>query len=237
MIEYFGYGYSLSTKNARNVESFIHEINTALQETEIYGSYTILANGMSGLYALAYTNSFPESVERLILVDSIYPATINETYVQKYIKDQKFNITLTSFVELTGYARILSYIKPEIFGIDKMKEYGFSNNDISLYRKMIANRFYTNTMKNEYKLLDQNMEQLSNYTFPEYLSVTQILSDEYVKEFVEYKNQNLMKKDIQDYAEDLITNPEIQKIIIVSGEKDNLNLSNPEAVIGEVLTK
>ena len=116
-----------------------------------------------------------------------------------------------------------------------MQEYNFSNSDISVYRKMIANRFYTKTMRNEYKALAENMEQFKNYQFPDYLRVTQILSTEYVKEFASYKAEKLIKKDIKEYADELITNPDIQRIVTIDGEKNNLNLSNPEDVINEIL--
>lgn len=233
VIEYFGYGYSLSSKDPRTVQYFVSEINAALENSEIYGPYIFLASGNSGLYASAYASSYPDSVQRLVLVDSIYPATIDEWYIKKQIEDQNFNITLTSFAELTGYARILSYVKPDMFGIDKMQNLGFSNDDIKFYRKMIANRFYTKTMRNEYKALVKNMEDYKDYKFPDYLPVTQILSDEYVKEYANYKSDNLIKKDIETYASDLITNNDIQTIITVDGEKENLNLTNPTSVIME----
>lgn len=237
VIEYFGYGYSLSTKDSRNVGYFVHEIDEALQSAQIYGTYTILANGTSGLYAESYANAFPDKVEKLILVDSIYPETIKEDYIKKQIEDDKFNITLTSYAELTGYARLLSYIKPEMFGIDKMQELGFSNSDISFFRKMIANRFYTKTMRNEYKELASNMETFKDYKFPDYLNVLQILSSDYIKEYEEYKTEKFIKKDLKEYANDLITNQEIQKVITITGEKENLNLSNPNKVIEAIISE
>lgn len=235
VIEYFGYGYSLSTKNPRNIGFIVHEINEALSTSEITGPYTLLASGTSGLYAESYANNFPELVDRLVLVDSIYPSTIDEEYIKNKISDTKFNISITSIAEFTGYARFLSYIKPETFGIDKMQQYGFSKTDISTYRKMIANRFYTKTMRNEYKSLADNMEQFKNYAFPEYLNVTQILSNEYVNEYSKYKEEKLTNRDIKEYAESLITNSEIQKIVILGGEKDNLNLSNPDGVVNAII--
>lgn len=233
VIEYFGYGYSLSSKDPRTVSYFVSEISAALTNSEIYGPYIFLASGTSGIYASAYAENYPDSVQKLVLVDSIYPATINEAYIEKQLKDQNFNITLTSFAELTGYARIASYVKPDMFGIDKMQNLGYSSEDIKIYRKMIANRFYTKTMRNEYKALIQNMQEYKDYKFPDYLPVTQILSDEYVKEYADYKSEKLIKKDIETYAKDLITNSEIQSVVTVTGEKNNLNLTNPTSVIME----
>ena len=235
VVEYFGYGYSLSTKNNRNIGYIVHEINEALTISGINGPYTILANGTSGIYAESYINNFPDLVDKLVLVDSIYPETIKEEYIKKYISDRKTNITITSAAELIGYARLLSYIKPDVFGINKMQEYGFSSNDIATYRKMIASRFYTRTMKKEYKALPENMELFKDYKFPDYLNVIQILSDEYIKEYSKYKEEKLLNKDIKEYAEDLITNPEIQKIYLIEGKKDNLNLSNPDEVISAII--
>lgn len=228
VIEYFGYGFSLSTKEERTSEKIAHEIKEALNQSEIDGNYTILANGMSSLYAYTYVNIYPEDVEKLVLVDAIYPETIKDNQIKTYINKQQKNAVITSYAELTGFARILSYVKPELFGIDKMKEYGFSDSDISLYRKMIANRYYTSTMKNEIKQLKENMEDLKDYKLPNYLQVIQILSSEYVKEYNNYK------KGINDYANKIITNPEIQKVVVVEGNK-NLNLYNPDAVVKEII--
>ena len=235
VIEYFGYGYSLSTKSTRNVGYFIHEINEALTSAEIFEKCTFLANGVSGIYASAYANTFPDSVEKLILVDSIYPATINEEFISKQIENQKLNIVLTHYAEATGYARILSYVYPKAFSIDKMEELGFAPIDIKVYRKMIANRFYTGAMKNEYKLLSENMEQFKNYKFPDYLPTLQILSNGYVEEYENYKANNQIKNGIKDYAEGLITNQDIQKVVVVDGERENLNLTNPDAVISQII--
>lgn len=235
ILEYFGYGYSLSSKEPRTVDNIVSEINMALEASEIYGPFTFIANGTSGLYAEAYENAFPGSIERLVLIDSVYPATIKEKFMKEHISDEEFNVTLTSVAELSGYARILSYVNPSMFGIDKMKEYGFSKDDITFYRKMIANRFYTSTMVKEYKALADNMEKYKDYTFPDYLNVTQILSSEYIEEFENYKKEKLLNKDLEEYANDMITNEDIQKVVVVEGEKENLNISNPEEVEREFL--
>lgn len=236
VIEYFGYGFSLSTKEERTSEKIAHEIKTALEQSNITGNYTILANGISSVYAYEYTNIYSEEVEQLIIVDGIYPATIKDNYLKKLIEDEKTNAIINSYAEKTGFARILSYIKPQNFAIDKMKEYNFSKSDISLYRTMIANRFYTSTMRNEIKKLSDNMQNLKDYTLPEYLPVIQILSKEYVTEYHNYKKDKLIDKDIQEYANEIITNAEIQKVVVIDGNK-NLNLYNPDEVIEVILAE
>lgn len=236
IVEYFGYGYSLSTNEDRNSSQIAHEVKTALEQCGINGSYTILANGYSSIYAFTYANLYPENIERLVVVDGIYPSSIKENYIKQYYKDKETNAVINSYFEITGYARILSYLKPDIFGIDKMKEYDFSETDISVYRKMIANRFCTKTMRNEIKKLIENIQALENYEYPDYLPVTQILSKEYVQEFQNYKKGKFINKDIEEYANDLITNSQIQETVIVEGSR-NLNLSNPDAVVQKILAQ
>ena len=233
VVEYFGYGYSLSTKAERTCSQIAHEVKTALEQSGI-GSATILANGNSSLYAYTYANLYPEAVEKLIVVDSIYPDSINETFINKYYEEQKTNAIITSYMEATGINRILSYVKPDEFGIDKMQEYGFSEEDISLYRKMIASKYYTPTMRREAKKLMENIQTLESYELPDYLPVIQILSKEYVQEFKNYKKDKFTNKDIEEYANDIITNPEIQKVVVIDGTK-NLNLSNPNKVVETIL--
>lgn len=236
VIEYFGYGFSLSSETERTNNVIANEIKLALQQVGIEGKYTILANGISSLYACAYANTYADEVEKLILVDGVYPATIQEKHIKELVENEKKNSIITSYAELTGYARVLSYIKPEFFGIDKMNEHKFNKSDISLYRKMIANKYYTSTMINEIKKKTENMETLKYYQFSEYLPVTQILSKEYVDEYQKYKKDKLIEKDIEEYANDLITNSEIQNTIIVNGNK-RLNLNNPDAVINQIISE
>lgn len=236
ILEYFGYGFSLSSKEERTSANIANEIKIALGQYGVNGNFSILANGTSSLYAYTYTMLYPNDVNRLILVDGVYPETIKENFVQKLVKDKKTNAILNSYAELTGFARIVSYVNPSTFGIDKMREYGFSDQDIKFYRRMIANRFYTSTMRNEIKKLQENMENLQNYKLPEYLPVTQILSQEYVDEYQNYKDEKVIQKNIEEYANNIITNTEIQRVVVVDGKK-NLNIYNPDAVVQEILSQ
>lgn len=180
--------------------------------------YIFVANGISSLYAYEYSKLYPDEIQKLVVIDGIYPTSILDNSMKEEIKALITNSKITFFAEFTGYARILSYVKEDIFHIDQMKEMGFPENDIKTYRKMIANRYYTGTMRREIAKLEDNMKSLENYIYPDYLPVTQIFSS---------KNT----KNLTSHAEKLITNKEIQDIITIEGNEHNLSLDNPDAVI------
>lgn len=235
IIEYFGYGYSLSSKEDRTNYQFAEEINSALMASQIGGPYTFLATGMSSMYAYTYANLYPNNVQELVIVDGIYPNSIKDTYTQKYVEDYMTNISLTTLAEFSGYARILSYVKPSTFHIDQMKELGFSNEDIKVYRKMIANRYYTGTMRREIKQLENNMNELQDYVYPDYLKVKQILSSGYIDEVNTLIKENRAKISLETYANNIITNPSIQTVVTIDGEKSNLSLDNPDEVVNAIM--
>lgn len=234
-IEYFGYGYSLSSEEDRTNIKFAQEIKSALLEANITGPYIFVANGTSSLYAYTYTNLYPEDVQKLVVVDGVYPNSINDTYVKKYVEDLTTNATITFYAELTGYARILSYLSPATFHIDQMQELGFSKTDIQVYRKMIANRYYTGTMKREIKELSTNMQNMQNYTYPDNLNVVQVLSTGYTQEVNDLVKANKTKVSLDKYANELITNSANQSVITIEGTRQNLSFDNPDEVVQAIM--
>lgn len=234
-LEYFGYGFSLSTKEDRTNLRFVQEIKSALDTLGVPGPYIFLATGTSSLYAYAYSQLYPEDIQKLVVVDGIYPKTLQDEYMNKYVDEYIANRDFTFFAEFTGYARVLSYLSPKTFHIDQMRDLGFSDSDIKLYRKMIANRYYTSSMKKEIKELKNNMEQLQNYQYPNYIPVTQVLSSGYIEEVNSAIKQGLTTTKLEDYAKGLITNSSIQSVITIDGEKSNLSFDNPQKVAEAVI--
>lgn len=235
IIEYFGYGYSLSTKNDRTNYEFATEINNALIAAEVNGPYIFLATGTSSMYVYTYANLYANNVQKLVIVDGIYPSSIKDKYTQKYVEDLVANSSITTVAEFSGYARILSYVKADVFHIDQMVDLGYSKEDIKLYRKMIASRYYTETMRREIKKLEENMNELQDYVYPDYLEVTQILSTGYIEEVKALNEAKKTDISLETYANNMITNSEIQNIIKIEGKKSNLSLDNPEEVVNAIM--
>lgn len=73
IVEYFGYGTSDITKNARTNENIVNEIRIALKELDIQPPYILMPHSMSGLYSLYYADKYPDEVDGIIGIDMSLP--------------------------------------------------------------------------------------------------------------------------------------------------------------------
>ncbi len=233
VVEYFGYGFSMSmSKHERLNDVIVEEIIKLLDYRQISGPYTLIAADTSSIYAMRFQQKYPELVSSIISIDSVYPAEYNDYYRMNKIRDRISNVNLTSIWELTGFERILSYVSPKTFYIDKMKELtnNYTKEEISVYRNRIGSAYLTRTMVREINKLEENIKQMKDYTYPSHLPVLQILSSE-KKDIYEYaKNSGDSKVNLVDLAQGVITNSKIQGINVIKGDDQMLQLSNPTGV-------
>lgn len=233
VVEYFGYGFSMSmSKHERTSDVIVEEIIKLLDYRQISGPYTLIAADTSSIYAMRFQQKYPELVSSIISIDSVYPSEYNDNYRMKKIRDRVSNVKITSIWELTGFERILSYVSPQTFYIDKMKELpnNYTKEEISVYRNRIGSAYLTRTMVREINKLEENMKQMKDYTYPSYLPVLQILSSE-KKDIYEYaKNSGESKVNLVDLAQGTITNNDIQGINVIKGNEQMLQLSNPSGI-------
>lgn len=233
VVEYFGYGFSMSmSKHERTSDVIVEEIIKLLDYRQISGPYTLIAADTSSIYAMRFQEKYPELVSSIISIDSVYPAEYNDYYRMGKVRDRISNVNLTSIWELTGFERILSFISPQTFYIDKMRDLpnNYSKEEISVYRNRIGSAYLTRTMVREINKLEENMKQMKDYIYPDYLPVLQILSSE-KKDIYEYaKNSGDSKVDLVDLSQGVITNSAIQGINVVKGDQQMLQLSNPTGI-------
>lgn len=203
IIEYPGYGFAKNYETERTNENIVNDIKDALEISKIDGPYILLPHSISNIYAMKFTKMYPELVQGIISLDGEYPEIINQNEGRDIVKSTVQNIKIASVVEYTGFNRILSYIKPEMYGIDLMKTDKFLNkSDIDLYRKMIATNYLTKSMVNEIENLERNLLELKEYKYPENLPVLQILATDTVKEYDKIYGKNSLNK----FAENVMTN-------------------------------
>lgn len=235
VIEYFGYGFSMSIKEPRINENFASEIKKTLEQREIYGPYVLVAQDTSNLYAMKFQEMYPDLVQGIVSISGVYPAEIEDEYRAKQINSRVANVNITSIFELTGFERIASYISPKTFYIDKMKEMTniFTSEDISVYRNRIGSQYLSRTMVREINKLEDNMAELKDYQYPDYVPVLEILDSETESQYSQDKTNGLSSVSLEDLAEGVITNSSIQRVQVISGDS-MLPLSNPNAVVSAI---
>lgn len=234
IIEYLGYGYSMGTKAERNSANIASNIVTALNRADVSGPFILMPHSISNMYAMKMQKLYPSLVQGIISLDGIYPYEITDDFYLKQNQNTVTNVNITSIFEYTGFARVLSYVRPSVFYIDKMKEMTnvYTKEDISAYRNRIGSSYLTRTMVREINKLEDNMNDVKDYVYPDYLPVLSILSKDLVNEYELNKNKGA-KMDLKELANRMITNSSIQKIVEIEGNHD-LQFTNPKGVVNEV---
>lgn len=234
VVEYFGYGYSMGIDKERTNSNISYEIKKALESAEISGPYILMPHSLSNVYAMHFESTYPELVQAIISIDGLYPVEVKDKYHLQKQNDNIANIRMTSIFELTGFERVLSYVSPKAFYIDKMKAMPdiYGKEEISIYRNRIGSSYLTRTMVREIENIVNNMNEMQDYAYPEYLPVLSILSSDSVAQYDNAKAKLGASVDLKQIAEYSRTNTGIQKVQIVTGDH-MLQLSNPN----ELLTK
>ena len=220
IVEYYGYGFSMNTEKERNLDNIADEIKKSLELKEIY-EYVLMPHDHSNMYAMKMVEKYPEAVQGIISLNPLFPAQYSETHFYNEYLDEYHNVQLTSILELTGFARILSYAMPEEFYISQMERAGiWTREEILLIRNRIATSYLTDTMVNEMKYLKDNALAIKDFKYPDTLPVLQLLASDTVKEYEDLKSKDLIKKDLKSLANDVITNPELQFTKVLDGNQD-----------------
>ena len=220
VVEYYGYGYSMVTNKERTLDNITSEVQLALNQSGIY-EYVLMPHSLSNIYAMKMVYKYPESVKGVISLDGLYPAQYNENYYYDEYLDELHNVELTSILELSGFARILSYVQPDLFYINKMASEGvWGQDEVAVLRNRIATSYLTSTMINEMQRVRDNSLEIVEYKHPEGLPVLQILSSETVEKYSKNKEKDLIKKDLKELAVDIVTNSELQTTVVLKGTHD-----------------
>lgn len=230
IVEYFGTGFSLSTKDERTNENIVKEVREALNSAEIYGPYILMPFDISNIYAIYYAENYPEEVAGIISVDGMYPKAITKTsFKDDYLPNLISNVRFYSIASFTGIFRWETYLSPEKFNIDKLENNdSYGENEVKLYRRLVANKFLTKEMRGQISMLESNMEDLQDYKYPDNLPVLQILTNDSIKE---YNDRN---EDMQKYAKNIVSNSSIQKITILDEDIEKYLFEKPSTILNAV---
>lgn len=200
ILEYFGYGFSDTTKEERSNENIVNEIRSALKELKIDGPYILMPHSISGVYAMDYAINYPNEVEAIIGIDESIP---NQTKINK---DAYMSPNMTLFNTL-GILRDIAYISPGADdGMNKNNYY--SAEQVKLKKMATVWNSVNISVINEMNMVDTNTKELYDVKYPNELPVLSFLS----KDSVDTDNEWL------PLHEEIISNSAIQKIETLNGE-------------------
>ena len=214
IVEYPGTGFSLSTKDKRTNKNMVEEIRDALKSAEITGPFILMPFDISNIYAMYYAENYSDEVLGIVSINGMYPKAINrDSFKDEYLPNYISNVNFHSIISLSGLYRWETYLYPEKYNIDKLeKNEAYEETEIKIYRRLLANKYYTKEMRNQIKALESNMKEMVDYEYPENLPVVQILLNSTVEEYGA-RGENYKK-----YATDVVTNTKIQKTRILNKE-------------------
>lgn len=234
VVEYFGYGFSMSQNRERTNENIAHEIKTSLEKAGVYENYTLVAHSSANVYATYFANKYPELVNGIVAIDGTYAKEIDDRYYDSKLTNDVRNIKINGVIELTGLQRILSYVKEDMFYIDDMRANPsvFTEGDIKVYKNRIGSSTLTMTMLREIDKMKDNMTEIKDYKYSTYLPVLSILASDTVKEY-ETAKENGAEMDLQELANTPITNSDIQKVVLIEGDH-MLQFSNTSELLNQI---
>ena len=199
ILEYYGYGFSDTTKVERSNENIVNEIRSALKELKIDGPYILMPHSISGVYAMDYAINYPNEVEAIIGIDESIP---NQTKINK---DAYMSPNMTLFNTL-GILRDIAYISPGADdGMNKNNYY--SAEQVKLKKMATVWNSVNVSVINELNMVNTNTEELYDVKYPNDLPVLSFLS----KDSVDTDNEWL------PLHEEIISNATIQKIETLNG--------------------
>ena len=236
IVENLGYGFSTSAKTERTNEQIVSDLHDALVEGGVVGPFILMPHSISNVYAMKFLDKYPNEVTKIVSIDGILPNMMNELAYERDLSDQKVNIVLTSIAGISGFERIMSYTNPEKFYINYMKDNpSYTMDDIDLYRSQIALNFLNNSMIKEQDKLIDNLKEYKDYKYPNYLPVIEIITEETQTEYENKVAEEGYEHDYVYYAENMITNSYLQRVVKVNGVH-MLPITNPNKIV-EVLNE
>ncbi|WP_313258016.1 alpha/beta fold hydrolase [Lacrimispora sp.] len=200
ILEYFGYGFSDTTKEERSNDNIVNEIRSALKELEIDGPYILMPHSISGVYAMYYAINYPNEVEAIIGIDESIP---NQTKINKDSNMSPYLTLLNTF----GIIRDITYLLPSADdGMNKNSYY--SAEQVKINKMATAWNSVNVSVINEFNMVNANTKELYDMKYPNDLPVLAFLAKNSVDE----------DKEWIPLHEEVISNSVIQKIETLYGE-------------------
>ncbi len=213
-LEYTGYGLSEDANVDKSNKAIVEEIRETLNQLHIKPPYILMPHSISGVYCLQYMKSYPKEVEAMIGIDSSVP---NQG---KYEENEKISnglYYLVRFMDFTGLTR-LSNLSRAAFLKDMEAGGSYSKKEMKIVTALYNRKQVTRALLNESRSLPENLKSLYDVKYPADKPVLFILSDGTCKQLKEESKKLGYEASWEGLHEEVISNPEIQKITYLEGQ-------------------
>ncbi len=213
-LEYAGYGLSDDSNKERTNEAIVEEIRGTLRQLKIEPPYILAPHSISGIYCLQYMKNYPEEVEAMIGIDSSIP---NQAKYQSDFAISNGLYYLGRFMDLTGLTR-LSYLSGVDYLQDMESSGNYSKEDMKNVSALFNRKSITKAQLSENRLFMENCKALYDVKYPDNIPVLFLLSDDSCKVYREELAKQGYNATWDGLHEEVISNPDIQKIVYLKGE-------------------
>ncbi len=211
-IEYFGYGLSDDTKEARTNDNMTEEIREALRQAGIEPPYILAAHSLSGIYALNYIQKYPNEVEALIGIDPSVPGQADYEKIKLFPEWMHY---LSRAFDITGLSRM--EMRQDSM-LQAMSETGtYSDDAINRIKAVKAKCATSMALLHENNTIMENLNALKEMKYPDTLPVLTFLADNTIQVSDEMFAQKGNDVTWEGLHQALITNDAIQKIEVLAG--------------------
>lgn len=159
-----GFGWSEAAKTERTIINQVSELNQLLNELNQETPVTIISHSLGSLEAIAYAQTYPEKVKRMVFLDCGSPEFYSE---DSEVKASIINRAM-AFLRVSGWNRLISgLVKLPILGenirFEALPEQ-LQALDLVMYYKMLGNPnslSYLERMNENATMIVEKKEQLS----------------------------------------------------------------------------
>ena len=227
-VEYFGYGLSADTEEARTNDNIVAEIREALSQADIEPPYILAAHSLSGVYALDYIQEYPDEVEALVGID---PSVPNQVDYESGMPIAEWLYYPSRAFDIVGISRMELKEDPML---QEMADSGsYSTEALDRIKAVKAKRSASMALIRENNTISDNLNALKGIKYPDSLPVLTFLADDTIQQSDEMFAEKGYDITWEKLHEDLITNSSIQKIEILTGTH-YLHWTNSEKMASEI---
>lgn len=157
IVEPFGVGMSDGTQDIRTIENITAELHELTQKMG-YTNYYMIQHSIGGIYALYYTNMYPNEVEGVITLDVSIPRQVENEVVTEATRVM-YPEMVKQMIELGEELPVETYLSP-------IPGHTYTDKEKELACTMFYHTLLNETMISEHDQVAENMKKCKGMKFP-----------------------------------------------------------------------